>query len=540
MIDMITLKSLERRMRQARADGADAVVIDLDTPGGEMGAMLDICNLFKDRADTPANIVAWVHPQAYSAGCIIALACREIVVAPHAVFGDAAPIQLTPIGLQSLNPTERAKILGPIITEISDSARRNHYDENLLKTFVQLSEGLWLLEHTATGERAFVDRNEYRAVFGSDPPAALAGQPLAAPPSGQTQQRGRVRPAVGNAGIPSVADQAGLTPDQLAQHQAFAQGLPAARAALSAADRGEWKLVRQVVDDQSLLTVRSDEALYYGLATAIVANDSDLKSYFGAASIARYDESWSEGMVRFLVSWPVRAILIIVFLIALFVEMASPGLGVFGAVAATALLVLIGAPSLAGMAQWWEVLLIVLGIALVLAEIFLIPGTGLAGMIGAVCLLVGLVATFISEPLSTSQGESELWTGLLTTLTSIFAAGVGMWLISRQLHSFPVINRLILHAELPRDRGSGGAERETERANEGLLAAMGPGAAATALQVGDAGVAETDLRPSGRANFGGRLVDVQSTGSFIPRGSSVRVSRVGRFIIEVDEADDNA
>ena len=52
-IDGITLRSLERRVRQARDDGADAIVFDIDTPGGALDATLDICHLI--RTDAPAN-----------------------------------------------------------------------------------------------------------------------------------------------------------------------------------------------------------------------------------------------------------------------------------------------------------------------------------------------------------------------------------------------------------------------------------------------------------------------------------------------------
>jgi len=525
VIDHMTRISLERRMKEAVAAGADAVVLDIDTPGGEMGATLDICNLLRDRRETPANVVAWIHPQAYSAGTIISLACREIVVAPGATFGDAAPIQINPFtGLQPASPTERAKMLAPILTEILDSARRNHYDEGLVQSFVRLSDGLWMLENAKTGERAFVGLEEYRAIFGEDPPPSVSGQPLsgaAAQPS-----RGSVRPSLGT--IPRPTDVAGLNPDQARQQEAYIQALPAARPPLTAADRTEWRLVRQVIDDQSLLTLRSNEALYYGLASAVISSDSDLLNHFGAASITRYDQSWSESMVRFLVSLPVRGVLIIIFLVCLFIEIAAPGIGIFGTVAAVALLVLIGAPALAGMAEWWEVVLIVAGLALVLAELFLIPGTGLAGVGGVLCLLVGLVATFVSGDLSSEQGQTQMWTGLATTLTSIFGAGVIMWLISRQLHSFPVINRLILHEALPAPAG-----QQTDEPTS-LLQAMG-GASAPRLHVNDVGSAVTDLRPAGRANFDGRLLDVQSTGAYIPRGASVRVVAVEGMVIEVEE-----
>ena len=61
--------------------------------------------------DAPANTVAWINPKAYSAGTIIALACREIVVSPNSAFGDAAPI--SPFG--PIPITERAKIESPLL-----------------------------------------------------------------------------------------------------------------------------------------------------------------------------------------------------------------------------------------------------------------------------------------------------------------------------------------------------------------------------------------------------------------------------------------
>jgi membrane-bound serine protease (ClpP class) len=154
IIDSVTLMSLERRMKKAVADGADAVVLDINTPGGEMFSTLEICALLRNRADTPANVVAWIHPTAYSAGTIIALACREIVVAPGSTLGDAAPIDM--FGRQ-MNPTERAKFLSPLLTEIVDSARRNHYDEKLVQAFIMLDQELWMIENFTTGERIFVD-----------------------------------------------------------------------------------------------------------------------------------------------------------------------------------------------------------------------------------------------------------------------------------------------------------------------------------------------------------------------------------------------
>jgi membrane-bound ClpP family serine protease len=522
-IDGVTLRSLERRIREATEAGANAIVFDIDTPGGELTATLDICNLIKDHSITPANTVAWVHPKAYSAGAIIALACREIVVAPNAAFGDAAPIS----PLMPLPQTERAKQESPILSEVVDSARRNHYDENLVQSFISVGVELWLIEHRTTGERVFVTRVEYRTVFGDEPPDQLS--PVA--PSGPDAAAQPVHPLINELlGMTPEGAASPLTAEEQAKKIEFEQMLPPVRQPLTAADRGDWRLVTQIVTDDRLLTVKPAEAIHFGLAKKVVANEEQLQQFFGASRTSRYDRSWSEAMVRFLISFPVRAVLIVIFLICLFVELAMPGVGVFGAAALVALLLLIGAPFLAGMAQWWDILLVVLGIALVAIELFVIPGFGVIGVAGAACLLVGMVGTFVSGDLSTQQDQEQLWKGALTTLLSFFAAGVAIWFISRQFHSIPMLNRVILNADL------GTSSRALAGSGGSLLEAMARDTG-KALAPGDEGVAQTDLRPAGRALFNERIIDVKSAGEFIEKGTRVRVVSVGRFVIEVEGAD---
>lgn len=513
-IDRVTLYSLTKRIEQAKADGADAVVLDLDTPGGDAYITLDICNLLKE--DAPHNTVAWVNHRAFSAGTYMSLACREIVVSPNARMGDAAPIRYSPItGLQPMPPAERAKAEAPLLAEVIDSARRNHYDENLVQSFVSVGIELWLLRNTNTNEFIFVDRGEYKSIFSDEPPTSLT--PV-------TPSAGSVQPWVDRSVPHADADATVMTQQEIDEAIERAQLLPPVRNRLTAVDADKWEVVRQVIADDRLLTVNSDEAVFYGLAQTVIANDDQIKAYFGAQQVTRYDSTWSEGLVRFLTYPVVRGILIFIFVICLFVELAAPGFGVFGTAAFVCLAALIGAPFLIGMAQWWDILLIVIGLLLVLAEIFLIPGTGLAGIGGAVCLLAGLVGVFVSgDAVSSGGSKDEIITGLVTTLTALFAGGVGVWIISRFIHTIPFVNRLVLSAEVSHTAGP-----------PSLLEAMVQ--TAKPLEVGNIGVAATDLKPVGRIDINGRLVEVRSAGAYIARGSRVRVVNVGPFAIEVEEA----
>ena len=136
----------------------------------------------------------------------------------------------------------------------------------------------------------------------------------------------------------------------------------------------QWKLRGQVVGIEELLVVDTETAMRMGLATEKVTSNEALTRYFGAKETRKYHEHWSEHLARFLMSWPVRIVLVVVMIIAFLIEAAVPGSGIFGGLALIALGLLIGAPLLVGMAQWWEVALILLGLVLIAVELLVTPG----------------------------------------------------------------------------------------------------------------------------------------------------------------------
>ncbi len=439
-------------------------------------------------------------------------------------MGDAAPIQVGLGMLQQMAPAERAKVEGPILAEVKDSARRNAWDENLVQAFVSVGMRLWMIEHVGSGELAFVTAEEYERIFGEAPPTEIAST---TPRAGAAPAPG-VRPRFS----PELAPEPGRGPEpsveSIREELEYQQSLPRTRDPLGPADRADWRLVRQVIDDDQLLTIKEPEARAYGLAAAVIDTDEQLRAFFGASEVVRIEASWSEGLVRFLMSMPVRIVLIIGFILGFLLEAAAPGTTVFGLISAGCLVLLLGAPALAGAAEWWDIVLVVLGVVFIAAELFLIPGTGIAGFLGAGMLLVGLVGTFITGDLDTRAGQAELIRGLLAVLVGMFGAGVGAWLLSRQLHESPLLRRLVLESEVGGD--------PTRRSSTVLSAAgsITVEGSVSGVAVGDTGIATTDLRPSGRAEIDGRMVDVQSPGRYIESGTPVRVVRIAGSLVEVD------
>jgi len=86
-IDDYVRGTFARRLNQARAMKVDTVIIELDTPGGLVGAALDMTATIRGLTDI--RTIAFINRQAYSAGTMIALACDEVFMAPQAAWAIA-------------------------------------------------------------------------------------------------------------------------------------------------------------------------------------------------------------------------------------------------------------------------------------------------------------------------------------------------------------------------------------------------------------------------------------------------------------------
>ena len=273
------------------------------------------------------------------------------------------------------------------------------------------------------------------------------------------------------------------------------------------------KVTQPIIPHNRLLTMTQDEALAYGFAKEMVANeDALLASLEVSTAPLRFDVNWSERLVMFISSPMVAGILFLLMLLGAYVEFNSPGVGLPGLVALICAAILFGGQYLTGMAQWWEVALVVIGLALLAVEVFVIPGFGVAGFAGLVCIVVGAVFLMVPQdigpsPLPITVGALEdLKTAFWTITTSFFLALVLAAVISRYLPHMPLANRLGLPDIDP---------QADQNANAGVAVQQHD------AQVGQSGVAVTQLRPSGKAEINGRRVDVVTRGELINNGAFI-------------------
>ena len=80
---------IERSIEEAEVAGVDAVVLDMDTPGGRVDAAERIADAI---GDSQVPVYTLVNRRAYSAGALIALATQRIYMRPGSVIGAATPV----------------------------------------------------------------------------------------------------------------------------------------------------------------------------------------------------------------------------------------------------------------------------------------------------------------------------------------------------------------------------------------------------------------------------------------------------------------
>ena len=110
------LNILRRGMKQAIESEVDLIILDMDTPGGELGVTLEIMQEILDSVDSwEGKVLTYVNKEAISAGAYIAIATQEIAFAPFSQIGAAEAVsggggEIDPSMKRKVNSYLKAKI----------------------------------------------------------------------------------------------------------------------------------------------------------------------------------------------------------------------------------------------------------------------------------------------------------------------------------------------------------------------------------------------------------------------------------------------
>jgi membrane-bound serine protease (ClpP class) len=261
--------------------------------------------------------------------------------------------------------------------------------------------------------------------------------------------------------------------------------------------------IEGVVDAGKLLTLTTEESVRLGYAQEVEDWDAMLAA-IGANGAEVYDArtNWAEAFVRFLSHPAVAPLLLSLGMLGLIVEFKTPTFGLAGAAGLTMLALFFGSRWIVGLAGLEEIMLLGAGLILLGVEIFVLPGFGIAGILGIGAVGSSMFLSLVpSMPVASDFGNAA---GVLS-LVGIIVVLIG-WALLRHL---PRSGRFARSGLLLEDSTSraGGYNSSTVRAE----------------LVGASGVALTDLRPSGVVRIGDERLDVVAESEWIRAGTPVRV-----------------
>lgn len=316
-------------------------------------------------------------------------------------------------------------------------------------------------------------------------------------------------------GAASVVNQEGeLMPEK---YQSYLRGLMRATAEANGRDP---RIAEAFVDPDvdlpevkptgKVLTLTSKEAVRYGMADAEVNTAAEIFEMEGITSpqVTTHRITTIDRIIAFLINPAVSGVLILLIIGGIYFEMQSPGIG-FAIVVAIVAAVLFFAPLyIQGLADNWEIALFVLGIILILLELFVIPGFGIVGILGIISLVCSLAFSMVANDFFDFQISQPgvLLNSFLIVVISMTLATVLMVLFGKSLLNTRAFKRLVLQDE--------------QRSVEGYTASL-----RNQELVNREGIAKTVLRPSGKVEIDGKWYDAIALDGFVDAGEEIYVEK---------------
>lgn len=269
--------------------------------------------------------------------------------------------------------------------------------------------------------------------------------------------------------------------------------------------------IEGVTDSGKVVTFTPREAIRFGFCDGMAENVDEVLR-LGKVSdytIASYTPTMIDKLIGFLINPMVQGLLIMAIVGGIYFELQTPGIGFPLLAALTACLLYFAPLYLEGFANHWEIIAFVVGVILLLLEIFVIPGFGIAGISGIVCIVGALIFAGIDE---VSFGFPDDFVNafiksmFLVVGSSVLALCGSIWVGGKLFGSRHL--PFALHATQQKEDGYVGVDMSA------------------AQEIGKIGIAMTDLHPAGKVAVDKEIYDAVSLeGDYIEKGAGVRIKK---------------
>ncbi len=269
-----------------------------------------------------------------------------------------------------------------------------------------------------------------------------------------------------------------------------------------------------VVDSGRVLTFTASEAEANNYCEAIVDNRKEIfdRLEIEEYELKQYRASGIDKIIGFLINPMISSVLIMVIVGGIYFELQSPGIGFPLGAAIIAAMLYFAPLYIEGMAEYWELIIFIIGLILIMVELFAIPGFGIAGIAGVIAVVTGLTLSLIDNVVFEEREFSGDGINLLmksfglVVVSSFLGLAGSLWAASKLLTSNAFSN-LALNTEQPISEGYIGVDQEQNSL------------------IGKEGIAHTVLRPSGKVSIETKIYDAKAEYGFINKGETIKVIR---------------
>ena len=312
-------------------------------------------------------------------------------------------------------------------------------------------------------------------------------------------------------GAATVVDQTGnVMPDK---YQSFMRGMMRSTAQATGRDP---MIAESMVDTANVLSLTPQEAVKVGYCEGIYENELEVVQAIAGNNefiIKNMEEdlTWVDRLIDLLLNPLLQSIFMMMIIGGIFVEIRTPGIGL-PLVTAIVGAILYFAPGYVGnLVEHWEIVLFVVGLILIGMEIFVIPGFGVCGISGIVCVVIALAFSMVDNI------ELYRWDGSLNLRPLIKPVGIvvfsataaifgSVWLV-RKLYATRSFDNIALRQEMKAEEGFVGVVSGMESL------------------IGEEVTVFTDMRPSGKVQTSdGKIYEATlKFGGFASKGDRLRV-----------------
>jgi membrane-bound serine protease (ClpP class) len=277
-------------------------------------------------------------------------------------------------------------------------------------------------------------------------------------------------------------------------------------------------VIPNVIEKGKVLTLTSKEAIKAGFCEAEAIS---VEEVLKAENITDYDMqnhvvSTMDRVIGFLMNPAISGVLILLIMGGIYFEMQSPGIGFPLLVSITAALLYFAPLYIEGLAAHWEIGLFMIGLVLLALEVFVIPGFGVAGILGILFVVAGLALSLVMNDFFdfTITGSEKVSSAFILVLGSMILSVVLSVIFGRSLLRSAAFQRLVLQDEQRSGLGYVSGKQKLDLLKK-------------------TAIASTDMRPSGKIEIEGSFYDAVALDGFIEKGKEVTIEKQENYNVFV-------